>query len=296
MSVITKVRTDEGVVGIGEGGTFPPFYGESVEGIKICIDRYLAAAIKGQDPLNIERILERMDASIYGNPGAKAAIEIAVWDIAGRSLGVPVYKLLGGLYREEIPLYGFVWGGIGTAEEMGKVARELVEKGYKLLKMKVGIDSKQDMKNYEAVKDAIGEKAEIRVDANGGYTSDIAIKTFKKMEDYGGLAIVEQPVSRWNLDGMAIVSRSLNTPVMADESVFTPEDAVRIVKKEAAGIMLIKLEKHGGIYNAKKIANIAGAAGIPLGLTSMMSSAGAAAAMHFAAATRNVVHLSLIHI
>jgi muconate/chloromuconate cycloisomerase len=284
--VIVKVYTDEGIVGVGEAAPVPFFSEESQEDVKVAIDRYISRVIMGEDIFDIEKILEKMDKVIQGHSYAKAGIELALWDAMGKTLRVPVYKLLGGVYREKVPVVWII--GIGTPEQMAAEAKEYVEKGFNTIKVKIGIDPKQDIKNVAAIRDAIGDEAQIRVDANQGYTADIAIKTLKKMERYD-LELIEQPVPRWDLSGMARVCKALDTPVMADESVFTPEDAVKVVKMEAADIINIKIMKPGGLYNAKKIAFIAESAGIPCLVGSMIETGvGTAASAHFACATKNI--------
>ncbi|MEM3704121.1 MAG: enolase C-terminal domain-like protein, partial [Candidatus Bathyarchaeia archaeon] len=284
--VIVKVHTDAGIVGVGESAPVPIFSEESQEDVKAAIDKYISRVLIGEDIFDIEKILEKMDKAVQGHSYAKAGIELALWDAMGKTLKVPVYKLLGGLYRENVPMVWII--GIGTPEQMADEAREYVNKGFSTLKVKIGIDPQQDVKNVAAVREAVGYGAQIRVDANQGYTADVAIKTLRKMERYD-LELIEQPVPRWDLNGMAKVAKALDTPVMADESVFSPNDVIKIIQKEAADIINIKIMKPGGLYNAKRIASIAESAGIPCLVGSMIETGvGTMACAHFACSTKNI--------
>jgi len=282
--IVTKVYTDENIIGFGEAAPLPIFSDETQEDIKIIIDNYLAPVVIGEDPFDMEKLLEKMDKSITGHTFAKAAIECALWDIMGKSVKKPVYKLLGGLYRDKIPV---VWAvGLGNPSEMAEEAKKYVEMGFTTIKIKIGINPKKDLERVAAVRSAIGDGPSVRVDANQGYTADVAIKICRKMEKYD-LELIEQPVPRHDLNGMAAVARALDTPIMADESVFTPEDAIQVVRKEAAGIINIKIMKSGGLYNSKKIAAIAESAGIPCIVGSMIEMGiGTVAGAHFACAIK----------
>jgi muconate cycloisomerase len=290
VNIITRVETDDGIVGYGEATSMEWFSGESAETMKATIDRYLSPVLLGVDPFAIEQITLIMDRAVFGQPFAKSAVEIALWDIKGRALGVPVYELLGGLVREEIPLRGFIKGGISSPETMAASAREEVERGCRLVKMKVGLDPRSDVENYRAVVEAVGPDVEIQVDANQGYPHPgIAIRALAEMESLGQLAIAEQPIPRTQLRGLAEIARVLKAPVMADESVFSVSDAYIGIGLGAVESIIIKLGKHGGLLNSKRIAALAEPAGVPLSTGMMgMHSAGSAAEIHFAAATPGV--------
>ena len=288
--VIIKIHTLDGIIGLGEASPLPEYSDETQEGIMIALRKYLVPAILGQDPLEISNVLGRMESAISGHTFAKAAIDIALWDITGKVTKSPVYRLLGGLCRDKISLTWCV--GMGKTEDMVKEAIDSVEKGFPTVKIKVGKDPEKDLQNVAAIRDAIGNGYRIRVDANQGYTRDVAIRTLRKMENYE-LQLIEQPVDRFDLDGMADIARTLDTPVLADESVFTPADAIRVVRKEAADVINIKIMKPGGLANSRKIANIAEAAGIPCLVGSNLEmGVGITAGAHFAAATQNITYES----
>jgi len=288
--VITKIHTNEGIVGVGEASPLPEYSDETQEGIIIALRKFLIPAILNEDPLNIAGILARMDAAISGHTFAKTAIDIALWDIAGKATKSPAYQLLGGLCREKISLTWCI--GMGAMKDMVREAVDSVEKGFPTIKMKIGKDPEKDLQNVAAVRDAIGEGYKIRVDANQGYTRDVAVRTLRRMEKYE-LQLIEQPVNRFDLDGMAEITRALDTPILADESVFSPADAIRVIKNEAADVINIKIMKPGGLNNSRKIATIAEAAGIPCLLGSNLEmGVGIIAGAHMAAATQNITYES----
>jgi muconate/chloromuconate cycloisomerase len=288
--VIVRLYTDSDVVGLGEAAPVPIFCEESYEDAKIVIDKYLAPAIIGEDLFNLERITERMDMAIKGHKYAKAAIDLAIWDAMGKALDVPAFQLLGGLYREKIPIVWII--GVGKQEEMAAEAKQYIKKGFSNIKVKIGMNPKEDIQNVEAIRSAIGENPTIRVDANQGYSAATAIKTLRQMEKYD-LELIEQPVPGWDFDGMSKIAAALDTPVMADESLFSPKDALRLVQMRAAEIFNIKIMKPGGLYASKKIAHIAESAGIPCLVGSMIEMGiGTAACVHFACSTRIVQYPS----
>lgn len=285
--ILAKIHTDEGFVGIGETITRPNFAGQPLEFVKSGIDKYLAPRIIGSNPFNLEQILTTMDWALFENAYAKTAIELAIYDLIGKALKVPVHNLIGGCYRDKI-LVGWEIG-IESPEEMAKKAVEYVEKGIRVLKVKVGIDPDQDVERIKAVRDAVGDVT-LRADVNEGWTPIGAIKAIKKIEKYD-LELIEQPVPRWDLDGLARVRKAVNTPIEVDESLWSPTDAMNVIRKEAADIFNIKLAKAGGLYNSKKIAAIAEAADIPcLVGTEFSLASGIAAKLHLAASTKNIHH------
>jgi len=281
--VIVILRTDEGLAGVGEAAPDPSYHDETMEGIVDTLREYMVPVIVGEDPSDIERIHEKVRRVIVGNTFALSALDFALYDVIGRRTGLPVCRLLGGLFREKVPVV-WVLSLATRLEDMAGEAEAMAGKGFKTLKIKVGVDPRLDVERVKAVREAVGDRAEIRVDANQGWTVDKAISTIRRMERYE-LQLVEQPVAGWDLKGMARVAKAVDTPVMADESVFTPETALKVVEMEAADIINIKVMKPGGLHNSKKVAAIAEAAGIPCLVGSMLETGvGTAAGVHFAAA------------
>lgn len=286
--MIVKIETDDGHIGIGEIGPLPEFAGESGATCLSITRERLAPAIIGQDPFDIEKIIKRMDAAVKANHLAKSAVDFALHDLLGRILDIPVYKLLGGKYRDKIPI---CWAmGMKSPEEMAKEAVEYVKKGYRCLKAKIGLDPKMDIERMKAIRESVGDGINIRADANQAYSPDVAIQVIKKMEKMDlDLQYVEQPVPYWDIDGMAKVTRAVNTPILADESIFSMHDAVTIIRRGAADIINLKVGKVGGLNVSKKISDFAEAADFPCMVGSMLEIwVGTAAGAHFALAMKNV--------
>ncbi|MFV9505681.1 MAG: mandelate racemase/muconate lactonizing enzyme family protein [Oscillochloridaceae bacterium umkhey_bin13] len=261
LTVLVEIETDEGLVGIGQTAVDAPFYGEPAEAIVTNINYLLGPAIIGQSPLNIEHLNRLMVEALPDHLSARAGVDLALWDLKGKALNTPVYQLLGGRYHEGISLMGFVRHA--EPEAMYEAARAtLAETPYPVLKMKVGMDVPGDIARVAAVSEAVRGKATIQIDGNTGWSLAQAISALSAMEKYGTIGAIEQPVAR--LDDMAHLARRFGAPVMADESIYGPEDAIEVVKREAAQIALLKITKHGGILNVLKIAHIAEAAGIDL--------------------------------
>jgi L-alanine-DL-glutamate epimerase-like enolase superfamily enzyme len=193
---------------------------------------------------------------VAGNSCAKAAVDMALYDIVGKALGVPVYTMLGGLYRDKATV-GLELG-FTKADEIPNKANKLLEMGAKAIKIHVGKNPKEDVLAIRELHDAVGSNVAIRADANGGYTTSQAIQVMRKIQDCD-LEYFEQPVSRWNAAGLKTVKQSVSIPIAVDEAVWTPRDAMNICKNEAADVINIKITRVGGLNNARKIAAISSA-------------------------------------
>ncbi len=287
--VLTRVHTDEGIIGYGEGAPMVSYSDETQKDILNGVLDYLAPAVVGMDPLDMEELHHRMEAVLPGHHFAKASIDLACWDIMGKKLNLPVYKLLGGQVRDRVPMAWVV--GIGTIDEMVAESVEYVSKyGFQTVKLKVGRESRKDLDVVREVRAALGPDVKIRVDANQGYDVSTAIKTLRQMERYD-LELVEQPVAKWNILGMADVAAALDTPIEADESMFGLHDAMTLIQLKACDIINIKIMKPCGLYGSKKVAAAAEGAGLTCLVGSMVEfGPGTAAGLHFAAAHRVVSH------
>lgn len=287
--VLVKVVSDDGVEGIGEAAPLTAYSDESYGTIEHVIREFLGPALLGKDPMDQEFIEHHLDMAIPRHTFAKAAVDMALYDLVGKALSLPAYKLLGGLYRRDVPQ---AWSiGIAETEEMVKEAVHFVEMGFHAIKIKIGSDPEEDLKHLAAVREAIGPQVKLRVDANQGYRAGEALPILKKMEKYD-LEYIEQPLPRWDIDGMAVLAAALDTPLLADESAFTPEDVINLVRHRAADIINIKVAK-SGLSKGKRMAAIAEAAGMACVVGSMIElGPGTAAGLHFAAATRNATHPS----
>ena len=261
--ILVRMHSDDGVVGWGEapalkdwGGDYGRYFGESPGTTKFVVENYLTPSVIGCEVGNIADLHQRMDAIVKGYPYAKAAMDIAAYDLAGRTVGVPVWQLLGGKVRDRIP----VTHSIGlldidlAVEECKKVANE----GIKTIKIKVGVDPDRDVEIVSRVRSAVGDAMDICVDANCGYaTPRDAVRIIRKMEPFR-LKYAEQPVE--GIDRLAEVTRVLETPVMADESAWYARDVLEIFEKKAADIVSIYTTKPGGLYGAMEVAAAARAA------------------------------------
>ena len=287
--VILKVLTDEGLFGLGEstvlpmwGGDHMRYFGESPGTTVHIVNDYLLPAIKGLDPFDIEAIHAVMDRTVKGYPYAKAAVDMALYDIMGKALGVPAYRLLGGLSRREVPMaHSLGIMEVGAAVEEAIAA---AKEGIRTIKVKVGMDPARDVETVGALRDALGEEIDITVDANQGYPSPkIAIQTIERMCDYG-ILMAEQPVE--GMDGMAEVREAVPCLVMADESAWTPWDILEIRDRGAADVFSLYTTKPGGLFKAKKVAAVAEAAGMACNVNgSAETGVGNAANLHLVAST-----------
>jgi muconate cycloisomerase len=225
-----------------------------------------------------------MDAVCVENHFAKAAIDLACHDILGKSLDAPVYQLLGGLLRDRVPI---MWSlGSEPPEVNSREAAQKVDEGYQTIGVKLGVMSPDvDVARVAEVRRAVGPRVQIRCDANQGWTAATAIATIQRLTEHG-VAMIEQPVPRWDLEGMAQVVRSAVIPVGADESLASQADALRLIKNRAADFYSIKTTKQGGLLNAKKIAAMVQAAGGRLFVNSMIEmGVSVMSGLHFAAST-----------
>jgi muconate cycloisomerase len=250
---------DEGITGVGDVDPDPGYSEESFAETLGAIRDQLAPSLLGIDPMNIAAAVARMDRLLPGRLDAKAAIEMALFDLKGKVLKLPVHSLLGGVLREEISLNG--WIGILPPEEAAREASSWLEAGFRSAKIKVGSGIEQDRDRVRAVRGAVGRKMALRVDANEAYTIEDAIRLGKVLSPFD-IALFEQPVSRHDLDGMAKVRKAVDIPVMADEAILGPETLIEVIRKEAADIVKVKVMKQGGISRAAHMIQMAEAAGI----------------------------------
>ena len=283
-AVIVKVETDEGLVGFGEGNPTAFVTGDTAETL-IPMVNMLGKAIIGLNPIELGKIHGIMDRLLVGNTCAKAAIDIALHDIMGKRMGMPLYKVLGG-YRDSFETDMTI--SIDEPEVMAGEAAALVKEGYRTLKIKVGTDFEKDVDRIKAIREAAGKDIKIRLDANQGWNVPEGVTAINKMEEFN-IDVVEQPIKHWNIGGLAAVRNKVRVPIMADESVFSPEDAIKLIKENAVDAMNIKLMKCGGIFKARRINAIAEAAGCECMVGCMAeSSIGITAAASFVAANKNI--------
>jgi len=288
-NVVVKVVTDYGAIGWGESSPSRRVTGETAETVVKILDKIVPKLI-GMCPLRIEQDVEIMDSVVSGNPAAKAAVDMALHDIFGKKGRKPLFMLMGG-YRTEV--LTDITLGIKPPKEMANDAVKSVKKGFKALKVKVGVDPAEDVERIKLIREAVGRDIQLRIDANQGWTPPQAIEALNKLEKFD-IQFAEQPVPAEDINGLKKVRKNSPIPVMADESVHSPEDALHLIQTEVVDLINIKLMKSGGILKARKIASVAEAAGIPCMIGCMSESElGIAAGAHFAAAVKNVQYADL---
>ena len=234
-NVIVRLRAGA-LTGIGETQPLPGFQGcaESQVTIVPLIRERFAPLLVGRNPFDLERIVRDLEDAVTGNPYAKTAVVDALYDLMAKAYGVPLYQLLGGLYRDRIPV---VWTiGIKDRREMAEEARWAVGRGFRLLKLKVGaLRPEDDVRNVEAVRDAVGPDIGLRLDANGAFSFDQALGLLRDLARFK-LDLVEQPLAIHDLEGMARLIRLAGVPVMPDESLHSLASALELVTRKAASI------------------------------------------------------------
>jgi len=285
-AILVRIHTDDGITGIGEAVPMPAYSGQTSGGVVEALNDYLIPALLDVPIESIEGLHQRMNTAIKEQPIAKAALDIAYHDVVGKMQGVPVYQLLGGAYRKMVPLSWAI--GLGSIEAIIQDAHEAISSGFRTIKVKIGLDAERDMEVVARLRESLGPDIQLRVDANEGYDYLTARSTLPKLEAYN-LQLIEQPLPRWDVRGIQDLRSRLDTPILADESLFTIQDAMTLVQKNAADLFNIKLMKLGGLRPAQKLAAIAEAAGIPCMVGSMPELGVATmAGVHFALAVPNV--------
>lgn len=291
--LIVKVRLSDGSVGFGEsqpiktwGGDDWSRYGETPRTAIAMIEDCLVPGLKDVDLRGFENMHAAMARAVRGHPYTKAALEVAILDAVGKSLGLPVYQLLGGKVRDRVALAHSI--GLMEIPQAVAEAEQVVAEGIRTLKIKIGVERERDIAIVREVRKAIGEGPQIRVDANQGYrTWREAVDAITRMAEYG-IVYAEQPVD--GIDEMAEVSARVSVPVMADESAWTERDVVRIAAAKAAQYLSCYYTKPGGLWKAKRLLTVAGAHRM---ITDVNGSAemgiGNAANLHLAAAAPEVM-------
>lgn len=290
---IVRVDTDAGIRGWGEspagitwGGADMRYYGESPESVELVIRNHLLPAIQGLDPRAPGVLHKAMDKAVKGHPYAKAALDIACYDIAGKAYGVPVYQLLGGMHRDRIEVAHSL--GIMTVDRCVDEAVQAVEEGALTIKCKTGLDPVRDVEVVRRIREKVGDRIRIRVDGNEGYRSvPEAVQVTLRQEEYD-ILLCEQPVM--GAKGLARVAARISSPVMADESAWTVQDILELDALEAAACISCYVTKPGGLYRARQQGDLAAAVGMYCDIGgSIELGVGNAANLHLGAALPNAI-------
>jgi L-alanine-DL-glutamate epimerase-like enolase superfamily enzyme len=287
--VLVRIHTEQGITGIGEACPFPPITGETQ-------DTNLAAAIAlrdvfiGKDPLAVCSLEKEVGALVHSNPSMAAAFETALFDIMGKVAGLPLFRLFGG---DNASFETDITTGIDTPRRMAKNARKHAALGYNTLKVKLGMDPDEDIARLRAIRRAVGESVRLRIDANQGWSVPQAVYALNRLAEFE-VQFAEQPVLSSDISGLAAVRTQSPIPIMADESLFLPPDALNLIQAGACDYFNIKLMKAGGILNMVRIAHIADAANIKCMVGCMLeSSVALTAAAHVVASQSNIIFADL---
>ncbi|MFF0144137.1 muconate cycloisomerase [Amycolatopsis sulphurea] len=285
--LLIRLVTEDGVVGWGEGVVpgGPWWGGESVEGMAALVEHHLAPLVLGQDVLRPEALARHLEKHAAGAPFARAGVEMAVWDAAGRALNVPVSQLLGGARQERLPV---TWAlGTEPAEIVIDEARELLAQGrHHSFKLKMGtLPADEDVTRVSAVTHALDGAAPVAVDLNGAWDEHTARRWLPALAE-AGVHLAEQPLPAANVAGLARLRHQTTIAIMADESLWTPADALHLATAHAADVLALKIGKSGGLSATRRIAAVADAAGLGCyGGTTIETSLGTSASAHLFAAT-----------
>lgn len=290
--VIVEVRTDTGLVGYGEAPPTGAITGDTTGAILGALRDHIIKTVAGRDVDDFEDLMLALDKCVVKNTSAKAAMDMALWDLYGQMYKIPVYKLLGGSRKQIVT---DITISVNDPEEMARDAVNAVERGYDTLKVKVGANPSLDVARLSAVRQAAGPDVRIRIDANQGWRPKEAVRILNQMQEKGlDIEFVEQPVQAHDFEGLKYVTDRSYVPVLADESVFSPADAFTIMQMGAADLVNIKLMKCGGIYNALKIASAAEVYGVECMIGCMLEAKiSVNAAVHLACARQIITKIDL---
>jgi L-rhamnonate dehydratase len=283
--LVVQVHTADGTVGVGETICLWEF-------VEPVLARTIIPLAVGEDACDIERICRKVEgAGFYHHQramvAALAGLEMALWDIVGKRAGMPLYQLWGGAYRRQIPLVAYL-----QSKDPRRVAEEAassVERGFQTIKVKIGMTPDSDLDIVRAAREAAGPHVKLRADVNGAWTVGTAKRMLRKLEEFD-LEYVEQPLPMDDLGGHAALRRTFSTPVALDESAYTVQDALAIIRGEAADVLLLDPHQAGGLHRCRKAAAVAEAAGLPVTLHSGAElGVSTAAYLHLAASIPNLM-------
>lgn len=285
--IVVRITADDGQAGFGEAPPTAVITGDTKDSIRGAVEEFIAPNLVGMEIDNLDGIMKKLHGCILKNTSAKAAVDMAVYDLFAKSCKKPLYKVLGGS-RSEIETDLTI--SVNEISEMVEDSLKAVEQGFRILKIKVGKEGIKDIDRIKAIRQAVGPDIRLRIDANQGWSPKEAVRIIRTMEDMGiSMELVEQPVSAHDFNGMKYVTSQVYTPILADESVFSMEDAIRLIQERAADLINIKLMKTGGIYQALKICGIAENYGVECMIGCMLESKIAVSAAAHLAAGKSII-------
>lgn len=267
---VVVVHTDEGIDGLGQATVSAPRYQpfeQTLDHILLTLRDLITPAVIGLDPFEVGILHDRMDRVCRGHRYAQAAVDTACYDLMGKATGRSVVSLLGGAMRETLPLVAPHLGYL-EPEELADLSLQYREEGYRALNFRAGMDLKKDVEILTGVRKAVGDTMTIDLDFSQSLSlahcrPDIAIPYIQRLEEFD-LQAVEQPLGQDELEGMAKIAQAIDTPLVADESVVTAADALRVIRMGAADVIKLKIMKVGGFYPALQIAALCRTAGVPM--------------------------------
>lgn len=286
--IVVSIHTDTGNVGYGEAPATAVITGDTHGSIIEVIRKLIGPRLIGMDVAELNAILQLIHSSAERNTSAKAAVEIAIYDLWAQLYGAPLYRMLGG---GDPAITTDLTISVDYIDKMVADSLSAVERGFESLKIKVGKEINVDLERVKAIYAAVEGRALLRLDANQGWTAKQAVYAIRTLEDAGvQLELVEQPVKARDIAGLKFVTERVHTPIMADESVFGPSEVIELLRQQAADIINIKLMKTGGISNAIRVADIAALYDVECMIGCMIeTSISVAAAVHLAVAKSNII-------
>jgi L-alanine-DL-glutamate epimerase-like enolase superfamily enzyme len=283
-NVFIRVHTSAGFYGVGECSAFPMIVGETQDTCLI-MAREFAKLWIGQDALDIPASLQQLHGFTAGNTTIKSAFDMALYDIAAKNAGLPLYQFLGG---EKRVVESDITIGIATPVAMANKALVFKRSGANILKIKLGKNAVEDVERIKQVREAVGQEVKIRIDANQGWDFDDAVCALLAMGKYD-IEFCEQPMRTWFDDRLPQLMQLSPVKIMADESVYNHHDARRQINSGSCHYINIKMAKSGGIYEAKQIHDLAAEKGIACMMGGMLESRIALSAkLHFVYASPNI--------
>ena len=259
--LIVRIHTDQGVYGIGETQAWRrQGSAETLPNLMRSIHDQFAPLLIGRSPFEVNAVMHDLNACLYNSLYAQAAIGDALYDLIGKFLNVPIHTLLGGKCRDRVRV-GAVLSMKPTVEALLDSAQGFYDRGFRHLGLKIGIDPAADLRNAAALREQFGDDIVLRVDANAGMNFDAAQRLLRKLEPYD-IDAAEQPIAIWDIDGMAELARTVDMPIMADESVSTDHSLLDVIRKRAATVVQTKTAKNGGIHYIRNLWALAKAAGM----------------------------------
>lgn len=286
-NVFVVIHTNEGIIGWGECSPFMSINGESAD-TALVVGKYFTQIFIGKNALAIEQRIAEMDAAMYANSSIKSAFDMALYDIAAQHAGLPLYEFLGGQNNKQI--FTDYTVSVGEAEKMAAEAVKIKERGFTVIKVKLGKGGSKDVERIKAVRKAVGDDIPIRIDANQGWDVQEAIDTLKAMQSFN-IQHCEEPIARWAFMDLPKVRQNSPIPIMADESCGDHHDVKRLIDLDACDLINIKLGKSGGIFKALKMIRLAEENNLKIQIGAFLESRLAMTAFaHLALCSNNIIH------